>query len=234
VRMLVVEDSAKMAALLKKGLQREGYAVDVAGSGLDAIWMASEYDYDVIVLDIVLTGGEPAVDGFAVCEQIRASGCRAPVLMVTARGAVDDRVRGLDTGADDYLTKPFSLSELMARIRALLRRGPVPRPAVLRVGNLSLDPATRSVDRGGTAIALTPTEFALLEYLMRHEGAVLTRENLIAHVWDFAFDGDPRILNVYMRSLREKVDRPFGRACLRTVRGVGYQIVDEALGTAAD
>ena len=234
MRMLVVEDSAKMAALLKKGLQREGYAVDVASSGTDAIWMAGECDYDVIVLDIILEDGEPPVDGFTVCRQIRASGCRAPVLMVTARGAVNDRVRGLDTGADDYLTKPFSLPELLARVRALLRRGPVPRSPVLRVGDLSLDPAQRAVDRGGTSIALTPTEFALLEYLMRHQGAVVTRETLIAHVWDFAFDGDPRILNVYLRSLREKVDRPFGRACLQTVRGVGYRIIDETLGTAAN
>ena len=234
MRLLVVEDSAKMAALLRKGLRRAGYAVDVAGSGQNAIWMASECDYDVIVLDIVLDTGEPPVDGFAVCERIRASGCKAPVLMVTARGAVHDRVRGLDAGADDYLIKPFSLPELLARVRALLRRGPVPRPAIVRVGDLSLDPARRSVRRNGVEISLTPTEFALLEYLMRHEGTVVTRESLIEHVWDFAFDGDPRILNVYLRSLREKVDRPFGRASLLTVRGVGYRVVDEALGTAAD
>lgn len=234
MRILVVEDSAKMAALLRKGLEREGYAVDVAGSGRDAVWLANENEYDVIVLDIILDGGDSPLGGFAVCGNIRAADCRTPVLMVTARDAVEDRVRGLDLGADDYLAKPFSLPELLARVRALIRRGAVERPALLRVGDLSLSPGRHEVERDGARIGLTPTEFALLEYLMRHAGDVLTRKNLIEHVWDFAFDGDPRILNVYVRSLRDKIDRPFGRATLETVRGVGYRIADDSLGKAAD
>jgi two-component system OmpR family response regulator len=234
VRILVVEDSVKMAALLRKGLEREGYAVDVAGSGQDAVWMVDENEYDVIVMDIILESGESPLDGFAVCRKIRAAGCRTPVLMVTARDAVEDRVRGLDLGADDYLAKPFSLPELLARVRALIRRGPVERPVMVRVGDLSLNPARHEVERGGARIGLTPTEFALLEYLMRHAGHVLTRKNLIEHVWDYTFDGDPRILNVYVRSLRGKIDRPFGRATLETVRGIGYRIADVSLGQAAD
>jgi two-component system OmpR family response regulator len=234
VRILVVEDSVKMAALLTKGLEREGYAVDVAGSGRDAVWMAAENDYDVIVLDIILESGEPPLDGFAVCREIRAADCRTPVLMVTARDSVEDRVHGLDTGADDYLIKPFSLPELLARVRALIRRGPVEWPVTLRVGDLALHPGRHEVDRGGAKIGLTRTEFALLEYLMRHPGDALTRKNLIEHVWDYAFDGDPRILNVYVRSLRGKIDRPFGRATLETVRGIGYRIADDSLGQAAD
>lgn len=234
MRILVVEDSVKMAGLLKKGLEREGYAVDLAGTGEDAIWLAAENGYDAIVLDVILGVGESLLDGFAVCQKIRAAECQAPVLMVTARDAVQDRVRGLDTGADDYLTKPFSLPELLARVRALIRRGAVDRPAVLRVGDLSLNPARHEVERGRTRIGLTPTEFALLEYLMRHANDVLTRSKLIEHVWDYAFDGDPGILKVYVRSLRDKIDRPFGRASLETVRGVGYRIKDDALGQAAD
>jgi two-component system OmpR family response regulator len=234
VRILVVEDSAKMAALLRKGLEREGYAVDMAGSGQDAVWMAAENDYDVIVLDVILESREPPLDGFAVCREIRTGDCRTPVLMVTARDAVEDRVRGLDIGADDYLTKPFSLLELLARVRALARRGAVERPALLRVGDLSLNPGQHEVQRGRATIGLTPTEFALLEHLMRHAGDVLTRKNLIEHVWDYAFDGDPRILNVYVRSLRNKIDRPFSRDTLETVRGIGYRIADDSLGQAAD
>ena len=225
-----------MAALLKKGLERDGYAVDVTWSGQEAIWMATETDYDAIVLDVLLEADDADLDGFAVCQHIRAGGRHAPVLMVTARDAIEDRVRGLDTGADDYLPKPFSLAELLARVRALIRRGAGgrPRPAVLTVGDLTLDPARHVVTRAGSAIALTPTEFALLEYLMCHEGQVLARNRLIAHVWDFAFDGDPQIVNVYIRSLRDKIDRPFGRASLETVRGVGYRISDETLGQPAD
>jgi two-component system, OmpR family, response regulator len=234
LRIMVVEDSAKMAALLKKGLEREGYAVDITPSGQDAIWLAAENEYDTILLDVILEAGESPLDGFTVCRRIRAAGCRAPVLMVTARDAVHDRVHGLDTGADDYLIKPFSLPELLARVRALIRRGPAGLPAVLRVGDLSLDPALHEVDRGGMRIALTPTEFRLLEYLMQHASEVLTRRRLMEHVWDDAFDGDPRILNVYVRSLRDKIDRPFGRATLQTFRGIGYRITDEPLGRAAD
>jgi two-component system, OmpR family, response regulator len=230
VRVLVVEDSVKMAGLLRKGLEREGYAVDVAQSGQDAIWMTKENAYDAIVLDVILETGETALDGFGVCRQIRGAGCRAPVLMVTARDAVQDRVRGLDAGADDYLAKPFSFPELLARVRALIRRGAVERPVVLTVGDLSLNPARHQVTRGGAAIGLTPTEFALLEYLMRNANDALSRTRLIEHVWDFAFDGDPRIVNVYVRSLRDKIDRPFGRDTLETVRGIGYRIRDDAPG----
>ena len=234
MRILVVEDSVKMAGLLKKGLEREGYAVDLAGTGEDAIWLVAENGYDAIVLDVILRADGLPLDGYAVCQQIRAAECHTPVLMVTARDAVSDRVHGLDSGADDYLTKPFSLPELLARVRALIRRGPVERPAVLRVGDLSLNPARHEVERGGTRIKLTPTEFALLEYLMRHADDVLTRRKLIEHVWDYAFDRDPRILKVYVRSLRDKVDRPFGRATIETIRGVGYRIRDDALGQPAD
>jgi two-component system, OmpR family, response regulator len=234
MRILIVEDSAKMARLLKKGLDRQGYAVDVVGSGQDAVWMASENDYDAIVLDVILDVGAEPIDGFEVCRRLRRASRWPPVLMVTARDAVEDRVYGLDAGADDYLTKPFSLDELLARLRALMRRGVAERPAVLRVGDLSLDPARHEVLRRGRVIELTPTEFALLEYLMRRPGEVLTRATLVEHVWDFAFDGDPRIVNVYIRSLRGKIDRPFKRASLETVRGLGYRMRDDALVQAAD
>jgi len=229
MRILIVEDSVKMAALLRKGLERRGYAVDVASTGTDAVWMGTENPYDAIVLDVMLEQGDTQVDGFEVCRRLRGAGRWAPVVMVTARDAVRDRVHGLDVGADDYLTKPFSLEELLARLRALTRRPAQERPATLTVGDLSLDPARHEVRRGGRAIELTLTEFALLEYLMRRAGDVLTRSSLIQHVWDFGFDGDPRIVNVYIRSLRDKIDRPFGRACLETVRGMGYRIQDDAL-----
>src|SRR5215468_1143292 len=226
MRILVVEDSAKMAVLLNTGLERDGYAVDVTASGEDATWMALENDYDAIVLDVILDGPGPGIDGFEVCRRARQANCWTPVLMVTARDAVQDRIEGLDTGADDYLAKPFSLQELLARVRALIRRGAVPRPAVLSIGDLTLDPATHQVRRGASGIRLTRTEFALLEYFMRHPGEVLGRLRLVRHVWDDAYDGDPRIVNVYVRTLRDKIDRPFGRATLETVRGVGYRIRD--------
>jgi two-component system OmpR family response regulator len=234
MRILVVEDSAKMAELLRKGLAREGYAVDVVASGQDALWMATEHDYDALVLDVVLQAGPRRIDGFDVCRALRRARRWTPVLMVTARDSVEDRVRGLDVGADDYLPKPFSLEELLARVRAVIRRGAASRPAILAVADLTLDPATHQVRRGDRLIGLTPTEFALLEYLMRHPGRVMTRRMLIEHVWDYAFDGDPRIVNVYVRSLRNKIDRPFGRACLETVWGLGYRIRDDALDQAAD
>src|SRR5689334_13038418 len=234
MRILIVEDSAKMARLLKKGLERQGYAVDIVGSGQDAIWMATENDYDAIVLDVILEAGAEPIDGFEVCRRLRRARRWPPVLIVTARDAVKDRVYGLDVGADDYLTKPFSLDELLARLRALMRRRTAERPAVLRIGDLSLDPARHEVSRGGRAIELTPTEFALLEYFMRRPGDVLTRTTLIQHVWDFAFEGDPRIVNVYVRSLRDKIDRPFKRASLETVRGLGYRMRDDALGQTAN
>jgi two-component system OmpR family response regulator len=220
MRILVVEDETKMASLLKRGLEEEGHAVDVAANGTDGLWAATENDYDAIVLDVML----PEMDGFAVCRELRAGGRWAPVLMLTARDDVRDRVEGLDAGADDYLVKPFSFSELLARVRALLRRGAGERPAELVVGDLTLDPATRRVDRGSVEVALTPKEFALLELFMRHPGEVLTRTRIIEHVWDFAFGGDSNVVDVYVRYLREKVDRPFDRASIETVRGSGYRL----------
>jgi two-component system OmpR family response regulator len=223
-----------MAALLKLGLEREGYAVDVTASAVDAVWLAREHGYDAVVLDVILDAAGQQADGFEICRQLRQAGCWVPVLMVTARDAVRDRVHGLDTGADDYLPKPFHLPELLARVRALIRRGAVARPAVLTVGDLSLDPARHEVRRAAGLIGLTRTEFALLEYLMRHAGEALTRRRLIEHVWDYAFDGDPRIVDVYVRTLREKIDRPYRRSSLQTVRGTGYRIHDDALDQAPD
>ncbi len=212
----------KVAALLRRGLIEEGFAVDVVGTGTDAVWMAEENDYDALVLDVAL----PDIDGFDVCRRLRERQRWMPVLMLTARDSIEDRVRGLDGGADDYVTKPFSFVELVARLRALLRRGGHPRPTVLTVDDLEMDPATRQVRRGGHAVALTAKEFSLLEYFMRHPGEVLSRGRLIEHVWDFAFDGDPNVVNVYVGYLREKVDRPFGRSSLETVRGAGYRLRD--------
>ena len=223
MRLLVVEDEVKMAGLLKRALDEEGYAVDVTGSGEEALWLGTENPYDAIVLDLML----PDVDGFAVCRGLRERGRWTPVLMLTARDAVRDRVAGLDAGADDYLTKPFSLAELLARLRALIRRGATERPSVLRVGDLSLDPAARSVARDGQAIELTAKEYALLEFFMRHPGEVLTRMRLIEHVWDFAYEGDSNVVDVYVRYLRNKVDRPFGRDSIETVRGSGYRLRSE-------
>ena len=234
MRILVVEDSAKMAGLLKLGLEREGYAVDVTASAVDAVWLACEHGYDVVVLDVILDAAGQQADGFEVCRRLRQAGCWVPVLMVTARDAVRDRVSGLDAGADDYLPKPFHLPEFLARVRALVRRGAVARPAVLTVGDLSLDPARHEVRRAAGLIGLTRTEFALLEYLMRHAGEALTRRRLVEHVWDYAFDGDPRIVDVYVRALREKIDRPYRRSSLQTVRGTGYRIHDDALDHAPD
>jgi two-component system, OmpR family, response regulator len=226
MRVLVVEDSPKMGMLLEKGLSRAGYAVDLARDGTDAVWMATGHPYDAIVLDIILDGAPVPTDGFEVCRSLRASGCTTPVLMVTARDAVEDRIRGLDVGADDYLPKPFAFDELLARIRAITRRGPIERPLVLQEGDLSLDPAAHVVRRGTQEVDLTPTEFSVLECLMRNQGRALSRGDLVEQVWDFAFDGDPRIVNVYVQSLRDKIDRPFGRDTIRTVRGVGYRVGD--------
>jgi two-component system, OmpR family, response regulator len=223
MRALVVEDESKMAALLRRGLQEEGYAVDVAATGEDGAWLGHENDYDVILLDAML----PDIDGFEVCRRLRATGRWSPVLMLTARDGVQDRVAGLDAGADDYLTKPFSFDELFARIRALLRRGPSERPTVLAAGDLELDPAKRRVTRGTAAIDLTPKEFAMLELFLRHPGEALTRTRILEHVWDFAYDGDSNVVDVYVRYLREKVDRPFGRRSIETVRGVGYRIRED-------
>jgi len=223
MRLLVVEDDAALADLLRRALQREGYAVDTASDGDEALWSATENAYDAIVLDVMI----PAPDGFAVVRSLREGGCWTPVLLLTARDGVDDRVRGLDAGADDYLTKPFAVSELTARVRAMVRRTPVERPVVLMVGDLRLDPAARQVSRGGTVIALSPKEFALLHELMRHPGRVLSRTHLIEHVWDFAYDGTSNVVDVYIGYLRDKVDRPFARRSVVTVRGAGYRIQDE-------
>ncbi len=229
MRLLVVEDSVKMAGLLRRGFEEEGYAVDVALDGTEALWLARENPYDAVVLDIVLDNAAEGPNGFDVCRTLRSEGRWSPVLMLTARDAVDDRVRGLDAGADDYVTKPFSFQELAARIRALLRRGAAERPAELAVGDLRLDPSGHTVRRGSRTISLTAKEFSLLEYFMRHSGEVLTRSRLIEHVWDFAFDGDSNVVDVHIRNLRAKIDRPFGRASLQTVRGSGYRLHDETL-----
>ena len=231
MRILVVEDSAKMAGLVRRGLEEEGFAVDVAGNGDEAIWLATENPYDAIVLDIML-GGPGSIDGYEVCRRLRAEDRWSPVLMLTARDAVEDRVRGLDVGADDYLTKPFSFDELLARVRALIRRGAEPRPAILHVGDLSLDPAAHRVRRGGQAIDLTGREFSLLEFLMRHEGEVLGRGTITEHLWDFAHEGDSNVIDVHVRNLRLKIDRPFGRHSIETVRRVGYRLHDETLDDA--
>lgn len=220
MRLLIVEDEPKMADLLRRGLAEERHAVDVAATGEDALWMADAVDYDAIVLDVKL----PGIDGFAVCRSLRERGVWAPVLMLTARDAVADRIAGLDAGADDYLTKPFAFAELLARLRAVARRGGVERPAVLRVGDLRMDPATREVCRGECLILLSAREFALLETFMRRPGEALTRYQLLEHVWDEDYDNRSNVVDVYVRYLREKVDRPFGRTSIETVRGVGYRL----------
>ena len=230
MRILVVEDSKKMATLIRRGLEEEGFAVDVAGDAEEALWFAQENPYDAIALDIAL--GPASADGYDVCRRLREGGRWSPVLMLTARDAVEDRVRGLDVGADDYLTKPFSFDELLARIRALIRRGAQPRPNVLAVGDLSLDPAQHQVRRGDQLIELTGKEFALLEFLMCHAGDVLSRSTLTEHVWDFAHEGDSNLIDVHVRNLRMKIDRPFGRSSLETVRRVGYRLRDDTLDDA--
>ena len=217
--MLVVEDEPRMVELLARGLREEGYAVDAVRDGNEGLWMATEQDYDAVVLDVLL----PGLDGFEVCRRMRAADRWAPVLMLTARDAVTDRVNGLDAGADDYLVKPFSFAELAARLRALVRRPAGERPPVLQVGDLRLDPARHQVWRGDTAIELSPKELALLELLMRHAGEVVTRTRILEHVWDFAYDGLSNVVDQYIAYLRKKIDRPFGRADIETVRGAGYR-----------
>jgi two-component system OmpR family response regulator len=225
VRVLVVEDDVKMAALLQRGLREEGHAVDVARTGTDAVWMGEAAEYDAIVLDLML----PGLDGASVCRRWRERGVWAPVLMLTARDAVEDRVAGLDAGADDYLSKPFAFAELLARLRALARRGVAERPALVEVGGLRLDPATRQVWRGETEIRLSSKEFALLETFMRRPGQVLSRLQLLEHAWDYAYENRSNVVDVYVRYLREKVDRPFGRSSIETVRGAGYRLRRETV-----
>lgn len=218
--MLVAEDDVRMAAALARGLRGEGMAVDVASSGAETLELASMTTYDAVVLDVMLPGG----DGFDTCRRLRADGMWVPVIMLTARASVDDRVKGLDSGADDYLTKPFSLAELLARLRALVRRGPVERPTELTVGNLRLNPATREVRRGEKAIDLSAREFALLETFMRRPGQVLSQAQLLEAAWDLGYEQRSNVVEVYVRYLREKIDRPFGLKSLETVRGVGYRL----------
>jgi two-component system OmpR family response regulator len=220
MRVLIVEDDVKMAGLMRRGLREEGMAADVAERGEDAIWMAASTEYDALVLDVML----PGMDGFETCRHLRRDGIWAPVLMLTARDAVEDRVRGLDEGADDYLVKPFSFAELLARLRALVRRGPVERPTQLKVGNLRLDPATHQAWRGKDPIDLSQKEFALLETLMRRPGEVLSRYQLLEHVWDYDYENRSNVVDVYIRYLREKIDRPFGVKSIETIRGVGYRM----------
>ena len=210
----------KMASLLKRGLEREGYVVDVVSDGASALWAVTEFETDVVVLD----AGLPVLDGFEVCRRMRTQGCWVPVVMLTARDGVHDRVAGLDAGADDYLAKPFAFDELFARLRAVTRRDPGARPTVLEAGDLRLDPASKEVTRAGHRIELSRKEFALLELLMRHPGEVLSRSQILEHVWDFAYEGTSNVVDVYVRYLREKVDRPFGVSTIETVRGHGYRL----------
>jgi two-component system OmpR family response regulator len=209
-----------MAGLIRRGLQSDGLAADIAADGEDALWMAGSTQYDVIVLDVML----PGIDGFAVCRRLREDGVWAPVLMLTARDAIEDRVQGLDTGADDYLTKPFSFAELTARLRALARRGHIEQPTVLHAGDLHLDPATKRAWRGAADLSLSSKEFALLETFMRRPGQVLDRFQLLENAWDYDYENRSNIVDVYVRYLREKIDRPFGIESLETVRGSGYRL----------
>jgi two-component system OmpR family response regulator len=220
VRVLIVEDQPKLAALLARGLREEGHAADVAGRGEDALWMAPAAQYDAIVLDIML----PGIDGLETCRELRRQQVWTPVLMLTARDAVGDRVTGLDAGADDYLTKPFSFDELLARLRALTRRVPAERPVTVEVGDLRLDPAAHRAWRGETELDLSAKEFALLELLMRRPGNVLTRGQLLEGAWDMSYERRSNVVDVYIRYLREKIDRPFGSDTIETVRGVGYRL----------
>jgi DNA-binding response OmpR family regulator len=223
VRVLVVEDDKQLAAALRRGLEAEGYAVDTALDGLEGEWLATENAYDALVLDVML----PKLSGDLLCSRRRENGDWTPILMLTARSGPEQEVRALDAGADDFLAKPFSLSVLLARLRALVRRGGGERPTVLRVGDLALDPAAHRVFRAETEVRLTPRQFAMLEFLMRHCDEVVSKASILDHVWDFAFDGDPNIVEVYARQLRQRIDIPFGRGSLQTVRLVGYRLVDD-------
>lgn len=227
MRVLVVEDEPRMAALLVRGLTEDGYRVEVAGDGADALWRLGEFSYDAVVLDLML----PGVDGIEVCRRLRERRMWVPVLMLTARDSVDDRIRGLDAGADDYLTKPFSFGELGARIRALIRRGATDRPTTVEVGDLRLDPAAHRAWRGETPLELSVKEFALLQLFLRHPDEVLTRSRILEQVWDFAYDGGSNVVDQYVSYLRRKIDRPFGVDQLETVRGMGYRLRAVAAAT---
>jgi two-component system copper resistance phosphate regulon response regulator CusR len=220
MRILLVEDEARMAQTIKRGLREAAYAVDVARDGEDALYQASINDYDAVILDVMI----PRRDGFEVCRELRAQGSRVPVLMLTARDAVEDRISGLDTGADDYLTKPFEFGELLARLRALLRRGQELRPIVIRVGDLEIDTRGQRVRRNGRTIELTTKEYTLLEYLARNAGNVVGRQEIAEHVWDDAFDPFSKLIDVYINRLRRKLDEPFGVPLIHTRRGAGYEL----------
>jgi two-component system OmpR family response regulator len=218
--VLVVEDERRLAAGLRKGLEAEGFAVDVALDGGDGLWMAREHPYDAIVLDIML----PGTNGYRICATLRREGVWTPILMLTAKGGEWDEVEALDTGADDYLTKPFAYAVLVARLRALLRRGARERPTVLEAGDLRVDPAARRAWRAGVELELTPRELALVEFLLRRRGEVVSKREILEHVWDYDFEGDPNIVEVYVWHLRNKLDRPFGRDTIQTIRGAGYRL----------
>ena len=220
MRVLVVDDEVRLASSLKVGLQAEGFAVDLAGDGTDGLWLAREHAYDAIVLDLML----PGINGYKVCETLRRERNWTPVLMLTAKDGEWDQVEGLDTGADDYLTKPFSFPVLVARLRAVARRGARERPTVLEAGDLRLDPASRRAHRAEVELELTAREFALLAFLVRHAGDVVSKRQILDAVWDTDFEGDPNIVEVYVRHLRNKIDRPFGRAAIQTLRGSGYRL----------
>lgn len=220
MRILVVEDEVKLASLLRRGMREEGAAADVAIRGEDALWMVDDAEYDVIVLDVTL----PGINGFETCRRLRDKSISAPIIMLTARDSVEDRIAGLDGGADDYLTKPFSFAELLARMRALVRRGPVETNVELEVGSLRLNPATHQVWRGDAEIALTAKEFSLLDSFMRRAGLAMSRDQLLDTAWNYEFENRSNVVDVYVRYLREKIDRPFGVKSLETVRGIGYRM----------
>jgi two-component system OmpR family response regulator len=220
VRILVVDDDTRVASAVKRGLEREGYAVDLALDGIEGHWLAAENAYDAMVLDIML----PGMRGDTLCTSLRDAGVWTPILMLTAKSEEAEEAQALDAGADDFLAKPFSYLVLLARLRALLRRGRPERPQVLVAGDLRLDPAAHRVWRGEVPLMLSRRQFSMLEYLMRHTGDVLSKREILEHVWDFAFEGDPNIVEVYVRQLRQRIDEPFGRTALRTVRGAGYRL----------
>jgi two-component system OmpR family response regulator len=224
MRVLIVEDEARMATAIRRGLQAEGLVADIAARGEDALWMAGSTEFDAVILDVML----PGIDGLETCKRLRADGVWAPIIMLTARDAIEDRVQGLDHGADDYLVKPFSLAELLARLRALSRRGKTERPQVLEVGDLRLDPASQQVWRGDEEITLSHKEFVLLETFMRHPGEVLSRFQLLERAWDYEYENRSNVVEVYVRYLREKIDRPFGAKSIETVRGAGYRLKKDA------